>query len=853
MGNNEHFVEITTEKTGGGWNDVAATYQSQCYVCEFDSADKGRPDAHQACLNDCSLHGSCNALKGECSCYDGWSGVDCATEKKASSNRKRVYTIVDLLVKKVNTKKKGQPQNTMPVREAMGHCASAGGFLPTISNAQDDVDLRALLKNGCSNNNPNMPKTEPAMIPIGLSDFAQRSGSNKIRFQWQDGAMSAERPFNRWARGEPNNVQNNEHCVVISSGGWNDVQCTSLVSCFACEFFETKLSTRGSIVDTPMPEPNFFCNFHRLLNDAVLHFQEQVTFEYPSVEPLSAADNPIDAYPGGAGGAAGMQTMGLGSTFGSVDGGTGHSMTSILRQTCDRSKMLWQNRSLPSAAIENHVKTLARIAENSPDTHNATAVLWHQLGGMLAHQGRSVEAMLAYRACTTGPMSPLWARCKHALALLRLKQGWYEHGYDELRQLPIGGGHSDEPAWLETKGVLLLQLGDIQGAVEALEQALHSEVGASPSAACGLAAARYASGQMNEAAAMISACRRTLGSSSSNTAICAASIGGASDHAVDQAAARTLIAEARTKHPYDALVAATQMGLLIEVNLHVEAINTGSVFLQTAASRRMRRPMVLVGMLAICHFKRNQPNLAVPLFKELYRAPPTAHGDELDALPDPLASIDVRYAFAKSVHLNSKQKLAPQKQWVLVMDELHRVTNLLSGYTLDFARDVLLDQCHAAHQARNVRQTMRHCEKATKKVPHNQAAKQGFQWAKNMDANTKSNQRKHQQQQQRQRQQQQQQQHQRQQQQRNRNHWNNNRRQQAPQKDYHRALGVPRNSNAKQIKAAYHKLAMKWHPDKHTGEKEKERAHKKFTDIAEAYEALTAKPQGGQRGRRGQR
>lgn len=37
----------------------------------------------------------------------------------------------------------------------------------------------------------------------------------------------------------------------------------------------------------------------------------------------------------------------------------------------------------------------------------------------------------------------------------------------------------------------------------------------------------------------------------------------------------------------------------------------------------------------------------------------------------------------------------------------------------------------------------------------------------------------------------------------------------------------------------YRKLALKWHPDKHTDDKSKEEAEQKFKKIAQAYEILT--------------
>ncbi len=57
-----------------------------------------------------------------------------------------------------------------------------------------------------------------------------------------------------------------------------------------------------------------------------------------------------------------------------------------------------------------------------------------------------------------------------------------------------------------------------------------------------------------------------------------------------------------------------------------------------------------------------------------------------------------------------------------------------------------------------------------------------------------------------------------------------------PQKDYYNILGVPRTASDDDIKKAYRKLAMQYHPDKNPG-KEKW-ANEKFKEINEAYGVL---------------
>ncbi|WP_185873365.1 DnaJ C-terminal domain-containing protein [Blattabacterium cuenoti] len=55
-------------------------------------------------------------------------------------------------------------------------------------------------------------------------------------------------------------------------------------------------------------------------------------------------------------------------------------------------------------------------------------------------------------------------------------------------------------------------------------------------------------------------------------------------------------------------------------------------------------------------------------------------------------------------------------------------------------------------------------------------------------------------------------------------------------KDYYKVLGVSRNASSEEIKKAYRKLAIKYHPDKNLDNKKV--AEEKFKEAAEAYEIL---------------
>src|SRR6266478_863510 len=58
----------------------------------------------------------------------------------------------------------------------------------------------------------------------------------------------------------------------------------------------------------------------------------------------------------------------------------------------------------------------------------------------------------------------------------------------------------------------------------------------------------------------------------------------------------------------------------------------------------------------------------------------------------------------------------------------------------------------------------------------------------------------------------------------------------ATKRDYYEVLGLRREADAEEVKRAYRKLAMQYHPDRNAGDAE---AEVKFKEAAEAYEVLS--------------
>jgi hypothetical protein len=94
-------------------------------------------------------------------------------------------------------------------------CQAIGLDLAVPGSAGENTFLLGLLPSGWTDSSW-----------FGLNDLAVEG-----TFRTVAGALPT---YNRWAGGEPNNYNGNEDCAQMTSGGWNDLDCNSLLSA-VCE------------------------------------------------------------------------------------------------------------------------------------------------------------------------------------------------------------------------------------------------------------------------------------------------------------------------------------------------------------------------------------------------------------------------------------------------------------------------------------------------------------------------------------------------------------------------------------------------------------------------------------------
>ena len=183
-GNNQKdYVAVNT--VNGLWSDIGQNVLGTCVACEFkmnneESVEDGeiRVPVAQTCSNGCTSHGQCDAVQVICSCDEGWEGADCSIAQPLGNQaRRRRYTVIN--ARKTPLQVSGKNKEKKPkvtASEAASHCAAAGGFLPTVASAADDIRLRSMMLRECT---VQPEKLDLFKYPLGLHDSLMQSQAKK--------------------------------------------------------------------------------------------------------------------------------------------------------------------------------------------------------------------------------------------------------------------------------------------------------------------------------------------------------------------------------------------------------------------------------------------------------------------------------------------------------------------------------------------------------------------------------------------------------------------------------------------------------------------------------------------------
>jgi hypothetical protein len=472
------------------------------------------------------------------------------------------------------------------------------------------------------------------------------------------------------------------------------------------------------------------------------------------------------------------------------------------------------------------------------------------MGTLLMRQGRLVEAARTFRMCG----DDYW--CQLHIVLLLIHRRRDEEAMRLLIGLPTPPSQELCLKALTAKALLLMRLGDLHGAFAVLRKIpIASKTDIASSCLAGLA--HFFGGDNTKAAGELRRCADMQRMKepppfgvdegiatdwTANALVCAASAHQAAG-SFDTAHGILTTALGIDRDFVPAVLATSFLSVLRHDPNHREAPKSQDIVVQMdrlnqLSELALERGSYALPVTAVKGQLLERQGLflqAVNVFDSMWQLTTIAGSKKFT---DPMADDEVRRSFASALHSVATKKLqhgAHGEGFKMAS----RANAILSGLSTEFSRILLVQMCEAAVKLQNAKVALSKCEVARKKAPTFDAGRNGEKWAKwklQQEETQRRRQQQQQQQQQRQRQQQHHQQQWQRQQQYHRQRQQNHRGQ--PNQDWHGKLGVPRGASKKQIQTAYRKLALQWHPDRHQGST-KEKAQKKFQEIAQAYTALT--------------